>query len=68
MFASQGQVTVEPARISFLGDEGRMLRAGRQLRAAFGAWSSFAGMAYHGIGWVTPDAPGEPPAAGPSAR
>jgi hypothetical protein len=36
MFASQGRITVEPARISFLGDEARMMRAAAGLRAAFG--------------------------------
>jgi hypothetical protein len=64
MFASRGRVTVDPARISFLGDEAPMLRAARELRAAFGAWSSFAGMSYHGIGWMEPGSP----AAHPSAR
>jgi hypothetical protein len=52
MFASQGRVTVEPARISFLGDEARMMGAAAELRAAFAAWSSFEGMSYHGIAWL----------------
>jgi hypothetical protein len=57
MFASQGRATVEPARISFLGDEAQMVRTARQLRAAFGAWSSFQGISYHGISWLTPRDP-----------
>ena len=57
MFASQGRAMVEPARISFLGDEALMVRAAGQLRAAFGAWSSFQGISYHGISWLTPPAP-----------
>jgi hypothetical protein len=56
MFASQGRAIVEPARISFLGNEAQMMRTASKLRAAFGAWPSFEGMSFHGIAWFTPPA------------
>jgi hypothetical protein len=52
MFASAGRASVEPGRISFLGNEAEMVRAAGRLRAAFGAWSSFEGLSYHGIDWL----------------
>lgn len=41
---------IAPAnRVSFLGDHARMLRVSDQLQTAFSAWSSYAGMAFHGL-------------------
>ncbi|HZF93316.1 MAG TPA: hypothetical protein VEZ20_00430 [Allosphingosinicella sp.] len=51
MFALAGRTTAPPARISFLGDDRRMLETSRALAGALSAWSSFDGFSYHGLAW-----------------
>jgi hypothetical protein len=58
MFASRGSSRAVPDRISFLGDEARMLTTAERLGPVFAAWSSFAGFAFHGIKWPQPLPPG----------
>lgn len=51
MYASLGRTRVRGDRISFLGDEARMMATAGRLEPAFAAWPSFAGYAFHGLGW-----------------
>lgn len=51
MFARQHAQTIRGDRISFLGDEARLLEMARQTAPAFSAWPSFAGFALHGLQW-----------------
>lgn len=49
MYRSLGRTRVAAGRISFLGDEARMMAVSIELQPAFAAWPSFAGFAFHGL-------------------
>jgi hypothetical protein len=49
MYRSLGRTRVAAGRISFLGDEARMMAVSKELEPAFAAWPSFAGYAFHGL-------------------
>jgi hypothetical protein len=51
MYAGGGAVQTRPEVVSFLGDEPRMLDTARTLVPLFSAWSSFAGLDFHGLAW-----------------
>ncbi len=54
MFAPAGRTLAAPTRISFLGDDRRMIETIRALAAPLAAWSSFDGFAFHGLRWAQP--------------
>jgi hypothetical protein len=56
MFALAARTSAPPSRISFLGDDRRMVETSRTLAVALSAWSSFDGFSYHGFAWPGPDA------------
>ena len=51
MFRAQLPETVRGDRISFLGEEARMMEMARRTTPAFSSWPSFAGFALHGLEW-----------------
>jgi hypothetical protein len=55
MYTLAARITAPPERISFLGDDRRMLATAGALSQALVAWSSFDGFAYHGLRWVEVD-------------
>lgn len=48
-YLTAGQITVPASRVSFLGDETALLKAGRNVLPALRAWSAYAGMVFHGL-------------------
>ncbi|MBA3678048.1 MAG: hypothetical protein H0W74_11710 [Sphingosinicella sp.] len=52
MFALQGREIVRGDRISFFGDEEKMMELALRTSAAFSAWPTFAGFALHGLDWT----------------
>lgn len=51
MYASLGVHVARPERVSFFGDEQRMIRAAHDVAQVASAWSSFEGIGYHGLSW-----------------
>lgn len=51
MYASRGTVLTRSDRISFLGDEQRMVEAAHDVARTASAWDSFAGIGFHGLTW-----------------
>lgn len=51
MYASRGKVVTRPERISFLGNEQRMVEAAHGVARVASAWESFAGIGFHGLTW-----------------
>lgn len=51
MYASRGAVVTRPERISFLGNEPKMIEAAEDVAQVSSAWTSFAGVALHGLSW-----------------
>lgn len=54
MYASRGRVVTRPERISFLGDEQRMVETAHGVAQVASAWESFAGIGFHGLTWPEP--------------
>ncbi|HEX8578465.1 MAG TPA: hypothetical protein VF655_02580, partial [Allosphingosinicella sp.] len=54
MYTLAARTTAPPERISFLGDDRRMLDTAGALAAPLGAWAAFDGFAYHGFAWAQP--------------
>ncbi|HEY0011472.1 MAG TPA: hypothetical protein VGB79_01315 [Allosphingosinicella sp.] len=51
MYAPAGRTTARPERISFLGNDERMMETARALATPLGAWPAFAGFSFHGLRW-----------------
>lgn len=51
MYASRGTALTRSDRISFLGDEQRMVEAAHGVARVASAWDSFAGIGFHGLAW-----------------
>lgn len=51
MYASRGMVLTRSDRISFLGDEQRMVESAHDVARTASAWDSFAGIGFHGLTW-----------------
>jgi hypothetical protein len=52
MYRSSGRSRIAAARISFLGEERRMLDMAAGTSGLFSAWPSFSGFALHGLDWT----------------
>jgi hypothetical protein len=48
-FSLDRRIEAPASRVSYLGDESRLLAAARRLGASLSAWPSFLGMALHGL-------------------
>lgn len=54
MYASRGKILTRSDRISFLGNEQRMVEAAHGVARVASAWDSFAGVGFHGLSWPKP--------------
>ena len=51
MYRKHQHIRIRGSRVSFRGDEAAMTAMAERTAAAFGAWRSFAGFAFHGFDW-----------------